>query len=186
MPTVRRKVLWWNVERLFAPGPSALAETLGANVAASVYKARIASLGAVMRAAVSPEEIAMVGLGEVGSSRVVRDLLRAAGYRHLVEAKEPSPHRRLAGLDLSLAYDPALFDLVGAPKSHHLHLRFDTRDIYEVVLQPARGEPLLVLLNHWPSRRMSTAEPLRIGLGDYAARLVLNQAHFSTNESEFI
>lgn len=172
MGTVRRKVLWWNVERLFAPGPSALAQALGADVAASVYKKRIAALGAVMRAAACPEEVALVGLGEVASSRVVRDLLKAAGYKHLVEAEEPSPHRRLAGLDLSLAYDPRLFDLVGEPQSHHLHLRFDTRDIYEVVLQPARGEPVLLLLNHWPSRKMSTAEPMRMGLGDYAARLV--------------
>jgi len=172
MASTRRKVLWWNVERLFAPGRSALAQALGANVATTVYKKRIAALGAVMRAAVPPEEVALVGLCEVGTSRVVRDLLRAAGYRHLVEAKEPSPHRRLAGLDLSLAYDPKLFEIVGEPQSHHLHLRFDTRDIYEVVLKPARGEPFQVLLNHWPSRKMSTAEPLRIGLGDYAARLV--------------
>jgi endonuclease/exonuclease/phosphatase family metal-dependent hydrolase len=167
-------VVWWNLQRFFHFRPSPLATVLGSSArdgwTREVYEAKVRNVAAVLRSVADPQDVGLVGFAEVENDQVVADVLMAAGWTHLTQAEEP----RFAGqgYDVAVAYDPAVFTPLGPPRSHNVHLRFDTRDILEVPLRTPGGAELLVLANHWPSRRISSSGPLRIGLGDYVLRLV--------------
>jgi hypothetical protein len=94
-----------------------------------------------------------IGVSEVENRRVVYDLvhtppLLSMGYDFV---HFDSPDKR--GIDVALLYQPKLFKVTSA-KTHLLRMAdtsFHTRDILQVdgLLD---GEPVHVLVNHWPSR----------------------------------
>ncbi|MAT24973.1 MAG: hypothetical protein CMN31_15095 [Sandaracinus sp.] len=135
-----------------------------------MYEAKVRNVAAVLRHISDGSDVALVGFAEVENAEVVADVLEAAGWDHLVEADEP----RFAGqgYDVAVAFDPQVFEPLAPVRSHNVHLRFDTRDILEVPLRTRGGAEVLVLANHWPSRTVSSSAPLRVGLGDYALRLL--------------
>ena len=60
-------------------------------------------------------------------------------------------------------------------RSHVVHLRYRTRDIFEVVFELTdSGERFVVIASHWPSRRIGRreSEPLRIAVAENLAYLV--------------
>lgn len=110
-----------------------------------------------------PEGVAILGVAEVENLKVLQDLIdtgelknRKYGIVHY-----DSPDRR--GIDVGLIYDKRVFEVL----SHKIYpftlpgqKAPKTRDIL-VVSGLLDGEPLSILVNHWPSRRGEDSEHLR-------------------------
>ena len=168
-------LIWWNVQRLFHPSNSELARELAATAAngwtRDAYNQKLQNLAAVLLHATDGKQPALLALGEVENSKVVSDLMRVVGWTGLREATGGADPA-IEGYDITLLYSPDHFELAEPPRSHVVHNRYATRDIFETRLRASNGEEFLVLTNHWPSRMWTGAEGLRIGLGDYCSRIV--------------
>jgi hypothetical protein len=112
----------------------------------------------------------IVGLAEVENKQVVEDLvstppLRKMGYKVI---HYDSPDKR--GIDVALIYKPAFFKVTGS-KAIPLEIKdkpdFFTRDILQVS-GTLKGQPLVIFVNHWPSRSKGEKEsaPLRNAAAD--------------------
>lgn len=108
------------------------------------------------------------------TQRLVLALRARLGRQDYVMAHAESPDIR--GIDCSLIYSDDVFELAGTPKGHLVHLRYPTRDIFEVPLRVKETQDdLVVFVNHWPSRSRVGAiasEPLRITVAAHLGRLV--------------
>lgn len=177
-------VVWWNVQRLLAPTSTRLTRALDATEAqgwdAAAYHAKLRALGAVLHHVCDGRRPALLALAEVQSTPVLRDLLAAAGWPELEIAEDPVTE--LDGNDLMVAYDPDRLTPTAPAVSHTVTNRFATRDIFELELETARGEPLIVITNHWPSRVVSNSPALRIASGDYLRRLVERRLLYAKEE----
>jgi endonuclease/exonuclease/phosphatase family metal-dependent hydrolase len=173
-PAGVRRVVVWNVQRLFHPRGSPLSRALDATEAQgwtkAAYTEKIARVAAVLRDACGGLPPALLALVEVEDAAVVRDLLRATGWDSLADVTVANED--VAGYDIALAYDRALLGPAGEARSYNIHNRYSTRDVLEVPLATPSGARLTVIHNHWPSRMLSGAEALRIGAADYVSRLV--------------
>lgn len=178
-----RLVVWWNLQRLLRPGGSPLGRALGVTAAegwtAAAYRRKVAILGALLREVCDGEQPLILALGETEDEQAAADVAGAAGLS--LRAAE-DPDARLIGDDLVLLYDGDALALDGPPASYNVHNRYTTRDVFEVPFRTAGGAPLVVVSNHWPSRRLSNSEPLRIGLADYCRRLVERRLKFGKDE----
>ena len=120
----------------------------------------------------------LLGVCEIESEALTQRLVLALrarlGRQDYVMAHADSPDIR--GIDCSLIYSDDVFELAGTPKGHLVHLRYPTRDIFEVPLRvKATQDELVVFVNHWPSRSRLGAiasEPLRITVAAHLGRLV--------------
>lgn len=169
-----RRVVLWNVQRLFHPKGSPLARALDATEAQgwtqAAYAEKIARVAAMLHDACGGEAPALLALVEVEDAGVVRDILSATGWKNLADVTVPNED--FAGYDIALAYDRKLLSPAGPARSYNVNNRYSTRDVLEVPLVTPGGAGLTVIHNHWPSRMLSEAEALRIGAADYVARLV--------------
>ncbi len=104
---------------------------------------------------VTPDGLAILGLCEIENKSVVEDLvknerLKKRNYK-VVHIEGPDAR----GVDPSFIYNPAYFKVTKAV-SYKVTLVTDsshkTRDIL-VVSGSFAGEPMSILVNHWPSRR---------------------------------
>ena len=104
---------------------------------------------------VTPDGLAILGLCEIENKSVVLDLVNSAALKkrnyQFVHIEGPDAR----GVDPSFIYNPLYFK-VNRAVSYRVKLVTDsthkTRDIL-VVSGFFCGEPLTVLVNHWPSRR---------------------------------
>ncbi len=115
----------------------------------------LAEVIAQMGTDATPDGLAILGLCEIENKSVVQDLvnskrLKSRNYQ-IVHIEGPDAR----GVDPSFIYNPRYFKVTKAV-SYHVNLVTDTsrktRDIL-VVSGLFNGEPLSVLVNHWPSRR---------------------------------
>lgn len=103
----------------------------------------------------TPDGLAILGLCEVENKDVIKDLINSPRLksRHYQFIHIEGPDSR--GVDPSFIYNPSYFKVKKA-MAYHVKLVTDsthkTRDIL-VVSGSFLGEPLTVLVNHWPSRR---------------------------------
>jgi hypothetical protein len=122
------------------------------------YRTKIAHLAEVigqMATDVTPDGLAIIGLCEIENIHVVKDLVNSPKLKkrnyQVVHIEGPDAR----GVDPSFIYNPAYFKVTKAV-SYAVQLVTDsshkTRDIL-VVSGSFVGEPLTVLVNHWPSRR---------------------------------
>jgi hypothetical protein len=118
----------------------------------------------------------MIGLAEVENKQVVEDLINTPlldkmGYR-IVHYN--SPDKR--GIDVSFLYQPKIFKYKES-KAFPLKIPgkddFFTRDILQVS-GTVNGQPLYILVNHWPSRSKGQKEtaPLREAAADLCLSIV--------------
>lgn len=116
---------------------------------------------------VTPDGVAILGVAEVENRKVLEDLVaedKIAGRKYEIVHYD-SPDER--GIDVGLIYQPKYFKVLGS-KAIPLMIYGDdgernfTRDIL-YVSGLLDGEPLHVLVNHWPSRRGGEAatRPMR-------------------------
>ena len=168
------QMIWWNVQRLFSPVPSPLSLSLDATSnkgwTKEAYDIKISAIASVLCQITGGITPALIGFAEVENSDVVKDIISALNWVDLIEPTDNPPW--IVGTDVTLLYSKKEFELVGTPTSHNVHNLYATRDIFEVTLRHNSGEELIVLANHWPSRRISNSEPLRIGLSDHCRQIV--------------
>ena len=141
---------WKNDEDFTPNGPNAWN--------GSRYRTKIEHLADVisqMATDVTPDGLAILGLCEIENKSVVVDLVNSPKLKkrnyQIVHIEGPDAR----GVDPSFIYNPAYFR-VSKAVSYRVNLVTDsarrTRDIL-VVSGSFIGEPLTVLVNHWPSRR---------------------------------
>ncbi len=133
----------------------------GANLyTGAVYQDKLTKLSGVIAGLatdVTPDGVAILGLGEVENSAVIEDLvsqplLAKRGYK-VVHHNSPD----VRGVDVALIYQPKYFKLLGS-KPLYVELPVTdgdtsyTRDILWV-WGMLDGELVNVFVNHWPSRR---------------------------------
>lgn len=135
----------------------------------------ISELGADLH----PNGIAVLGVSEVENKSVLDDLVRTGplAKRSYGVIHEDSPDRR--GIDVGLIYDSTRF-VPTAYKSYFLDLGVDdegdtifTRDQL-VVSGLLEGEPIHVIVAHWPSRSggQKRSAPRRIKAGQLGRQIV--------------
>ncbi|MGZ4090548.1 MAG: endonuclease/exonuclease/phosphatase family protein [Bacteroidia bacterium] len=122
------------------------------------YRKKIEHLAEVisqMATDITPDGLAILGMCEIENKSVVQDLvnspkLKKRNYK-IVHIEGPDAR----GVDPSFIYNPVYFKVTKS-LSYHVPYVSDTahktRDIL-VVSGSFVGEPLTVLVNHWPSRR---------------------------------
>lgn len=122
------------------------------------YRTKLAHLSEVISQVatdVTPDGLAILGLCEIENKSVVEDLvkmpkLKSRNYK-IVHIEGPDSR----GVDPSFIYNPVYFKVTKS-LAYHVNYVTDTahktRDIL-VVSGSFAGEPLTVLVNHWPSRR---------------------------------
>jgi len=102
----------------------------------------------------------IIGLAEVENKQVVEDLISTAPLRNMgyKVVHYDSPDKR--GIDVALIYKASFFKLTGSkaiPLKINGKLDFFTRDILEVS-GTLKGQPLVIFVNHWPSRSKGEKE----------------------------
>jgi hypothetical protein len=107
--------------------------------------------------------LVMVGVSEIGNRKVLEDLVETQELKHrgLKIVHYESPDWR--GVDVGFLYDPAVFTVTSSkPYPYNLKSNpgFRTRDVL-LVSGLLAGEPVHVLVNHWPSRRGLKSVELR-------------------------
>jgi hypothetical protein len=172
VPSLR--VAWWNLENLFDTVDDPIARdfefTPEQGWTEEAYAAKRANLAAVLDE-LRPE---LLGVAEVEGDQVLADLLAETANPHLRVVEDPGGTSDLRGIDVSLAYDERRLSVVER-RSHVVHLRYRTRDIFEVVFELTdTGEQFVVMASHWPSRRIGRreSEPLRIAVAENLSYLV--------------
>lgn len=107
---------------------------------------------------------ALIGVAEVENARVLEDLCNTDPIKSmgLKVVHYDSPDHR--GIDTGLLYNPRLFHLISSQAHHTMREGriSHTRDILEVDGILA-GEPVSILVNHWPSKYggAEISDPLR-------------------------
>lgn len=195
MPAI--KTAFWNVGNLFDITASAIATDLeftpddGWTQAA--FDAKVANLASVINLLHGGAGPDLLGLCEVENVDVVQALITATGRTDLEIAHIDHPDVR--GIDTCLVYSNKIFRKpkvhVKKEKSdvwgHMVHLRFPTRDIFQVRLElKGTGQELTVLVNHWPSRRQGQfeSEPYRLTVAEHCGRIVDDVVRFPRKEFE--
>lgn len=128
----------------------------------------------------------LLAVAEIEKDGLLEQVIAAMGNSRLKVAVDRTGTRDLRGIDVAVAYDRDLFELV-EQRSHVVHLRYRTRDIFELVLRlKATGEELVVIACHWPSRKRGQfeSEPLRCAVAENIAFLVESHAKVGAEEYE--
>ncbi len=125
-----------------------------------VYQDKLKNLARVVSelgTEVTPDGVAVLGVAEIENRLVLEDLVKQEklAKRNYQIVHYDSPDRR--GVDVGLLYQPKYFTVTGSRAIPLLIYgedgeRIYTRDIL-YVSGLLDGEPLHVLVNHWPSRR---------------------------------
>ncbi len=173
------KIAFWNLENLFDTTASEIAADLEFTPAQGwdkpAFEAKVKNLASVigqMHDGAGPD---LLGICEIENAAVAQRLMEAIGRPDYRLAHVESPDLR--GIDVSLIYSNQVFKAVKPEdvKGHLVHLRYPTRDIFEVHLRLlANDAELIALVNHWPSRRQGQyeTEPHRMTVGEHCGRLV--------------
>jgi hypothetical protein len=125
----------------------------------------------------------LLGLCEVENKAVLKDLVDRLNRPDYEIAHDDSPDLR--GIDATLIYSKNVFELVDDPVGHVIHLRYPTRDVFEVPLRvKTNNKELTVLVCHWPSRSQGQyeSEPLRITVAERCGALVDRIVKFPRDE----
>jgi hypothetical protein len=122
----------------------------------------------------------LLGVCEVEGDHVFQALLDEVGNTRLKLVADTTRTSDLRVIDTSVAYDDRKLRPL-EQHSHVVHLRYATRDIFEVVFELIEtGERLVVITTHWPSRSKGRwrSEPLRIAVAENVAWIVRDHVRF--------
>lgn len=169
-------VAFWNLQNFFDTEVSSIAADLECTPVNGwerrAFEAKILNLAEVIRMMFNGAGPDLLGLCEIENERIARILIKAIGRDDYALAHVEHPD--ICGLDTSLIYSTRLFELnKEKTRGHVVHLRYPTRDIFEAHLKVREnGSDLVVLVNHWPSRKPGAAqsEPFRMTVASHCAR----------------
>jgi endonuclease/exonuclease/phosphatase family metal-dependent hydrolase len=161
---------FWNVENLFGPEGHPpripwVAKAVAGDLAgwtAALYARKVAQLAQViagMNAGAGPD---ILGLCEVEDAFVLGDLADAVNEalpdRAYLPVHMDSP-AEARGVDTAFVYDANRYSVdPAAIFSHFVLRRTGTRDILQATFRTGAGHDLILLANHWPSRRGGAVE----------------------------
>lgn len=172
---------WWNVENLFDTRDDPKTNDDEFTPQGELHWTRRkldAKLQGIYKTVAMMELPDVVGMAEVENKYVLRELcqgtpLAQVPYRYV---HYDSPDRR--GIDVALIYRADRFTVTSSrPVSVSDSSRgFYTRDILLVEGVTAEGDSVVLLLNHWPSKRGGDeAETERLRVADTLRRLMVAQ-----------
>ncbi len=183
----RLKVAFWNLQNLF----DTIVSDIGADLEFTPEKGwdeqalnnKVANLAAIIRSMFEGSGPDLLGICEIENRRVADKLLQEIGRDDYKLAHVESPDIR--GIDTSLIYSDAILKLIDDPKAHLVHLRYPTRDIFQVNMRILENDAeMMVLVNHWPSRRRGNyeSEPYRITVASYCGQIIDGILKFPRDE----
>lgn len=188
MPTLN--FTWWNLENFFDTQDDPISRdfdyTPQKGWTPAVFNAKKANLAAALNATHNGLGPELLAVAEIEKDSLLEELIAAMGIAHLKVVKDPQGTSDLRGIDVAVAYDDRKLRVL-ASVTHVVHLRYRTRDIFEVVFEVKdTGEQLVVIASHWPSRRRGkyASDPLRIAVAENIAYLVESRVKFEPKEYE--
>lgn len=187
MPHVN--LTWWNLQNFFDTDDDPISAdfdyTPENGWTPERFQQKLASLAAALNATHAGEGPHLLAVAEIEKDALLAQLVNAMGRPNLRVAVDPAGTQDLRGIDVAVAYDQTLFEIV-SQRSHVVHFRYRTRDIFELVLRfKPTGELLTLLPSHWPSRSQGRyeTEPLRIAVAENIAYLV--DGHLKVTPAEY-
>ncbi|MCR9199106.1 MAG: endonuclease/exonuclease/phosphatase family protein [Planctomycetaceae bacterium] len=181
-------VAFWNLQNLFDIEVSPIAADLDFTPVHGwdrrAFEAKVTNLAEIIRLMFDGEGPDLLGICEIENERVANILIDAIGRDDYALAHVEHPDIR--GIDTSLIYSTKRFQLDESRlRGHLVHLRFPTRDIFEVHLKVRSNDAdLVVLVNHWPSRSLGRleSEPFRLTVASHCGQLVDENLKLSRRE----
>lgn len=157
-------IAFWNVENLFGPENHPpridwVAKRMAADLAGwteALYKRKLNQLAQIivqMRGRAGPD---ILGVCEVEDRQVLLDLsavlnAKLPARRYGVVHADNTRDKR--GIDTAFVYDETQFTVNPATIFNHwIMRRTGTRDILQATFRTKRGNDLILMCNHWPSR----------------------------------
>ena len=145
------KIAFWNLQNLFDTELSEIAADFEYTPAEgwtdAALEAKITNLAQVIDMMHGGEGPDLLGICEVENKNVAERLMKACARGDYSLAHVESPDIR--GIDTSLFYSKKVFKRIGKPVGHNIHLRYATRDIFQVNLEvKGSGAGLTVFVNH--------------------------------------
>lgn len=171
-------VAFWNLQNLFDIEVSQIAADLEFTPVHGwdrrAFETKVRNLAEVVRLMFDGKGPDLLGVCEIENERVASILIDEIGRDDYALAHVEHPDIR--GIDTSLIYSTKFFELdEEKTRGHLVHLRYPTRDIFEVHLKlKSNGSDLVVLVNHWPSRSIGRleSEPYRMTVASHCGHLV--------------
>ncbi len=184
------RVAWWNLQNFFDTDDDPISKDFEYTVAEgwteAVFAAKKTNLAGALSAMHNGAGPKLLAVCEIEGDDLLEELVAAMGNPNLKVVKDPGGTSDLRGIDVAMAYDNRKLKVVDK-SSHVLHLRYATRDLFEVTFQvKPNGPKFVVLAGHWPSRwrgRYRT-EPLRIAVAEHVAFLIRDHVRFTAEAYE--
>jgi endonuclease/exonuclease/phosphatase family protein len=187
MPYVN--LTWWNLQNFFDTDDDPISADFEYTPAngwtEERFRQKRANLAAALKATHGGEGPHLLAVAEIEKDGLLAELIATMGPSNLKVAVDPAGTQDLRGIDVAVAYDEALFEVV-SQQSHVVHFRYRTRDIFELVLRfKPTGELLTFIPSHWPSRSQGRyeTEPLRIAVAENIGYLV--DGHLKLSPAEY-
>lgn len=184
---------WWNLQNFFDTDDDPISKdfefTAAEGWTQEVFDAKKTNLAAALNATHGGAGPELLAVCEIEKDELNEQLVAQMGNPNLQVANDRSGTRDLRGIDVALAFDKTKLKLKSdqsSVHSHLVHLRYRTRDIREVEFEVKdTQETLVVLANHWPSRRPGRYRtgPLRAAVAEHLAYPV--EAHVKLEPEQY-
>jgi len=170
-------VTWWNLENFFDTEDDPISQDLEFTAAngwtEEAFTAKRANLAQALKATHAGAGPDLLVVAEIEKDVLLEQLVAEMGSP-LEVVHDLTGTSDLRGIDVAMAFHPDKLALL-SQKSHVVHLRFRTRDLFEVVFKVKDTDEILVVVgSHWPSRRLGRydSEPARITVAENIAFIV--------------
>ncbi len=180
---------WWNLQNFFDTDDDPISKdfkyTEEEGWTQDVFDAKKTNLAAALKALNHGAGPELLAVAEIEKDSLLKELIEEIGNPHLSVVTDPKGTSDLRGIDVAVAYDRRKL-AVKSKASHLIHLRYRTRDVFEVTFEVKEtGEPFILISSHWPSRGLGKyrSEPLRIAVAEHIAYLV--ESHVKVEPLEY-
>jgi hypothetical protein len=169
---------WWNLQNFFDTDDDPISKdfefTKENGWTEEVFEVKKANLARALNATHQGEGPELLAVAEIEKDELLAALIESMGKPHLKVVKDKTGTSDLRGIDVAVAYDERKLTLLKC-RSHLVHLRYRTRDIFEIEFKVKdTGEKFVLIAAHWPSRYRGKyrTEPLRIAVAEHIAYMV--------------
>ncbi|APZ93084.1 hypothetical protein [Fuerstiella marisgermanici] len=171
-------VVFWNLQNLFDLEGSVIASDMEYTPVRGwdrrALEVRIGNLADTIGSTFDDNGPDLLGICEIENARIANILIDAIGREDYALAHAPVHNAQ--GLDTALIYSTDVFTInEEASKGHAVDLTYATSDISEFHLTvKSNNADLVVLVNHWPSRKngCQQSEASRLTAAQHCRRLV--------------
>lgn len=180
---------WWNLENFFDTEDDPISKDFDYTPAngwtPEAFNAKKANLAAALMQTHGGSPPDILAVCEIEKDGLLAEVVREMGAKKLGVVRDRAGTSDLRGIDVAVAYNRDKL-AVERSASHVVHLRYRTRDIFEVVFRVKEsGERLVVIASHWPSRSRGRweSEPARIAVAENIAYIV--EEHLKVPPAEY-